>query len=79
MFIEDIEKVAMSESLHNWTRAIGIRAIHTAPLFGRSRRFIGAFSTHYATPQTSTGAREMNAHYAERFSYLFAGLPAPLP
>jgi GAF domain-containing protein len=77
VFIEDIEKAEMSASLHDWTRAIGICAIHTTPLFSRSRRFIGAFSTHYAKPQTFTGTGEMNAHYADRFSYLFAGLPAP--
>lgn len=77
VLIEDIEKVEMSPSLHNWTRAIGICAIHTTPLFSRSRRFIGTFSTHYANPQTFTDAREINAPYADRFSYLFAGLPAP--
>lgn len=77
VFIEDIEKAEMFRSLRNWTRAIGICAIQTTPVFGPSRRFIGAFSTHYANPQSFTGAKETNAHYAEYFSYLFAGLPAP--
>jgi hypothetical protein len=63
VFVEDIEKTEMFASLRNWTRAIGICAIQTTPVFDRSRRFIGAFSTHYATPQNFTGAKEMNAGF----------------
>jgi hypothetical protein len=76
IFIEDIEKAEMFRSLRKWAREIGICAIQTTPVFGRSRKVIGAFSTHFANPKTFTGAKQMNAHYADYFSYLFAGLPA---
>jgi GAF domain-containing protein len=75
VFVEDIEKEEMFASLRGWTRAIGIRAIQTTPVFRRSGIFIGAFSTHYASPQTFTSVqKEMNTVYADRIGYLFADL-----
>ena len=78
VIIDDIEDADTFASLRKWTRAVGIRAIHTTPLFGRAGDFVGAFSTHYASPRVLTSREnEMNATYASRFSGLFAGLGRP--
>jgi hypothetical protein len=78
VLVEDIEKADIFRSLRFWTRAIGIRAIQTTPVLSRSGKFIGAFSTHYSNSQSFTGVqKEMNAHYADRFSYLFSDLLLP--
>ena len=75
VIVEDIQKAETFASLRAWTRGIGIRAIQTMPVFGRSENFIGAFSTHYATPRSFTRKdNEMNSVYANRFSHLFADL-----
>ncbi len=65
----DIEEGEAFASLRNWTRAIGIRAIQTTPVFGRSGNFVGAFSTHYASPRSFAGEEnEMTSMYKVRFS-----------
>jgi hypothetical protein len=78
VLVEDIEKADIFRSLRFWTRANGIRAIQTMSVLSWSGKFIGAFSTHYANSQTITGVqKEMNAHYADRFSRLFSDLLLP--
>jgi hypothetical protein len=75
VIIEDIEKAEAFASLRAWTRAIGIRAIRTTPVFARSGRFIGAFSTHYASPRAfSNSENEINSVHVAGFSSLFADL-----
>lgn len=75
VIIEDIEKGRTFVSLRDWTQAIGIRAIQTTPVFGHSRKFVGAFSTHYATPRAfSYQNNKMNSMYAERMGFLLAKL-----
>lgn len=79
VLVEDVEKSEQFASLRDWTRAIGIRAIQTTPVFSHAGKFIGAFSTHYASPHSFTGAeREISALSADRFSHLFADLESKL-
>jgi len=75
VFIADIEKCERFASLRGWTRAIGIRAIQTTPVFSRTGKFVGAYSTHYASPRSFTGAEmELSALNAHRIGLLFADL-----
>ena len=75
VFVEDIESADGFASLRDWTRRIGIRAIQTTPIFGHSGKFIGAFSTHYASPRSfSSEEREMNSVSSEQFRRLFADM-----
>jgi GAF domain-containing protein len=75
VLVEDVEKAEMFASLRDWTRAIGIRAIQTTPVFRRSGKFIGAFSTHYASPHPFTNAqKEMSTPYVDRIGHLLADL-----
>jgi GAF domain-containing protein len=75
VMVGDIEADNSFASLRDWTRTLGIRAIQTTPLFGRSGKFVGAFSTHFANPRNfSDGERARNASSAELFSRLFANM-----
>ena len=75
VIIDDIEEAEAFVPLREWTRSLGIRAIHTTPVFDRSGNFVGVFSTHYALPRPlGRNENEMNAMHANRFGQLLAEL-----
>jgi GAF domain-containing protein len=75
VIIDDIEREQLFASLRDWRRHMGIRAIHTTPLFDRTGKFIGAFSMHYARSRSSTSLEhQMYSAHAGQFSRLFANV-----
>lgn len=75
VIVHDFERQESFAHLRDWARSVDIRSVHTTPLFGPSRKFLGTFSTHYTKPREMTGRdRELNAQYAGRFSALFAAV-----
>jgi len=73
VIVDDFDRHESFAHLRDWARSVDIRSVHTTPLFGPSKRFLGTFSTHYTKPRELTGReRELNAQYAGRFSALFA-------
>lgn len=75
VIVDDFDRHDGVAHLRDWARSVDIRSVHTTPLFGPSRKFLGTFSTHYTKPrEMSERERELNAQYAGRFSALFAAV-----
>jgi GAF domain-containing protein len=73
VIIDDIEREQLFASLRGWRRHMGIRAIHTTPVFDLTGMFIGAFSMHYARARSITSLEhKMYSAHADQFSRLFA-------
>jgi hypothetical protein len=73
--VEDIEEAPPFAALLEWTRTIGIRAIHTTPLSDDAGRLLGAYSIYFSRPRTFSRADDA---ISDRYSRMFAGVLAGL-
>lgn len=79
IIIDDVEGDLRYASDLSWTRACGIRAIHTTPIFDGGSRLLGAFSIFYDRPRPiDAPQRRRNGHHAAYLGGLLQNIKSNL-
>ncbi|MGN6095274.1 MAG: GAF domain-containing protein [Bosea sp. (in: a-proteobacteria)] len=80
VIIQDVEGDLRYASDLSWTRASGIRAIHTTPIFDGGGRLLGAFSIFYDRPKPiDAPQRRRNGQHAEYLGGLLQSIKSNFP